>query len=134
MYIIYDQKSPLTFVRRGTYTFDEMKNNPVYSDIVENETVLMVNNKSVVFDWIPLDIWKQQYNVEEEDPEKALEQIIERMNVVPLSDSERDDILTSILLDQATNEETSDIAVECIFDLYAQIDELKAHIKELTND
>lgn len=72
---IYDKKSPLTMPTGITKTAQELKDSGEYDLLFATTCVIDVMD-GIFCSYTPFEIMKTQYGILEEDPEKALEQIL----------------------------------------------------------
>ena len=110
-------------------TAEQIKADPRLSPMADNDVVLVTNGEGIVFDFFYLDALKARWDVDEADPEAALAKIKELKGIVPLTNDERDEVLTGLVIDQANGEETNDLTVDCIMELYDKIDELEGRLQ-----
>lgn len=131
MMVLYDHTSPINWVKRGTLTIDEMKEIPQFSALATEEAVLYQDNSGLTYDFRWLNELIGQYaaigkngqpDISVEDPEKALEVIQSRMNVVPINDNDRDEMLLEIYQILADNSDTSETNSLCLIEMYDSMD------------
>lgn len=82
--ILWNHKSPIKWhFGEPEWTVEQIKNDPSKKFMLDQEVVLFVDDEGLAIKWTLLEMWKAQYSVTEDDPEKALEICITRSNIAP---------------------------------------------------
>lgn len=77
---LYDHASPVNFAYRGELTTEQIGADPALAPMLTEDTVLMDDGSGKVYDFRYLRDLKACWDIEEEDPETALELVWEAMN------------------------------------------------------
>lgn len=92
------------FPGRKNWTVDDIAASSTYARMLDEDVILVVDEEGKVFEWTYLKFWKDQYGVDTEDPEQALEDCLEARNVTPTTQKEIEEMLDVVAEATVENE------------------------------
>lgn len=93
---LYDGKSSIDWVYRGTMTKSQMAKDTELKPLTEEECVLYDNGDGKVYSFNRLEVLKGIWAVTEDNPVLALNAIIDKMNEVPLTTEDNTEALAEV--------------------------------------
>lgn len=123
---LYDHTSPINWTFRGEMTTEQLASNPALAPMLTEECVLYDDGQGKVFDWRYLSVLIGQYanydeegnpDISEDDPQAALDEVIRRMNVPPVTLDDITDAMLESTISISDYEDRVSLVEEAILEL-----------------